>query len=591
MPDLLTIDNLRHRRGCCFGVPQSTLVARCTVAPCDEDAIGRIEEGLVELLEEPLPPRPEGEAADLRAASLCAFAAGAVQRENRLPVATAYSVQALQGQAGPMVRLAVPSAEEVACAQALQWAQAAVNALAAGLPPPGDDMRAKLKPHAPPGLNTFHIVSAALAVGLPVQRIGTTLTLLGTGCHTRAMDSTLTDATPALGTKLAKSKADTARMLRQAGLPGGNNRLVATEELALQAAAGIGYPVVVKPDDQEQGRGVSADLRDAAAVSRAYAAARQVSDRVLVEKWAPGFTHRLTVFNGKVVRITRRIAGGVTGDGTRTVGQLVAAAQQLEQHRRTLRRLGRVLLVVDEEALGLLAQDGRDATYVPAAGEYVRLRRRDNINAGGENQLVPLDGVHPDNLQLAVDAASLLYLDFAGIDLITTDIAQSWLGTAALICEVNAQPQLGTRSEAGLYERLLQELVGKTPRVPANLLIAADDTALAAAFARLQAQPPAGAYSAAHGLWVGGRRATEPFKNGFLAARALLRRRDVTSATCLMAAEEVERLGLPLDKWDRIVIEGVSNPRTVRVAAMVRDHAARIGTRGGAATTVEQEPA
>ena len=46
---------------------------------------------------------------------------------------------------------------------------------------------------------------------------------------------------------------------------------------ALELAQNLGYPVVIKPDDQEQGRGVSAGLRDDAALVTAYQAAREHS--------------------------------------------------------------------------------------------------------------------------------------------------------------------------------------------------------------------------------------------------------------------------------------------------------------------------
>ena len=314
-------------------------------------------------------------------------------------------------------------------------------------------------------------------------------------------------------------------------------------------------------------------------MTQGYALAREASTGVLVEKWAPGFTHRLTVFNGKVIRVTRRIAGGVFGDGVLAVPALVEQRQQNEMLQRAKRRTGRVLLELDDEARDLMRQNGLPTHYVPRPGEYVRLRRRDNINAGATNEAVTLEETHPDNLRLAVDASALLRLDFAGVDLITPDITKSWLEAGALICEVNGQPQMGTSSEPLIYHRILRELLGENCRIPARLAICPGEPArMSHAFEQLLRQPGANGVSSAAGLWIDGQRATGPFAGGFAAAQAVLRRTDVHGAACLMTIDEVARTGLPLALWDRI--DMVDHPWMVaqdealvaRVSAMVQAH-------------------
>ena len=437
----------------------------------------------------------------------------------------------------------------------------------------------RLQPFSTPGVNAFCIRLAAYRLRVPVTTFDKWVLQLGTGSHSRLMDSSLTDAAPAIGVRMARFKHETARVLLASGLPGGVHELAPSSAAAAECAARLGYPVVVKPDDMEKGAGVSADLRDEEAVRAAWDAARKVSPNVLVEKWAPGFTHRLAVFNGHVIRVSRRIAGGVTGNGTNSVAELVSLVQEPQGQRRALRRQGERRLTLDDEALGLLVQEGRDASYVPAAGEFVRLRRRDNMNAGGSTESVPLDQVHPDNLRLALDAARLLRLDFAGVDLIMRDIAASWLEAGALICEVNAQPQMAARTEPELWNRVVSELVGPCSRVPARLLIVPDDLAREGAIVRrLASEEPGTSVSSRSCLWIAGRQATLAFTSGYLAAQALFRRTDVRAATCLMTLAELERMGLPLDQWTSIVSvvqpePGSEHDRRLRAAmVMTRAH-------------------
>ncbi|NQV10591.1 MAG: hypothetical protein HQ527_05440 [Cyanobacteria bacterium] len=52
-----------------------------------------------------------------------------------------------------------------------------------------------------------------------------------------------------------------------------------------------------------------------------------------------------------------------------------------------------------------------------------------------------VDGsIHPDNVSLAIQAASFFDLSNAGIDLISTDIAESWHRNGAAINEINHSP-------------------------------------------------------------------------------------------------------------------------------------------------------
>ncbi len=405
----------------------------------------------------------------------------------------------------------------------------------------------------PQSLNSESIADAALRLGLPNTRLTAGIQVLGLGHKSRWLQSTKSHATSALGFTLAQSKHQTAEILRSFGLPGADHRFVHSAEEAAQLAMKWGFPLVIKPENLDRGVGVYADLRDPAAVKQAFELARKHSHKILLERHCPGFTHRVSVFNGRIVRVSRRVAGGVVGNGRQTVRELVQAEQQTPHQRQLQQRLGEPPLSLDEESVGLLQQQGLTSEDIPTEGAYVRLRRRDNINAGGRNELVPLEDVHPDNLELSMSAAALLGLDFAGIDLIIDDIRQSWQGQPALICEVNAVPQLGAVSDPDAYLHILGDLFPDGWQIPNLLLIAPQAPALRARIlARLWPQKPGHGLSDRSGLVVGGRRVSKPFTNDFSAARALLVRPQIHRAVCLMSPAEVLAMGTPLAHWQSI---------------------------------------
>ena len=544
----------RYVAGCAFGVPQSVMLGMLQVEHRDHAAIAR---ALSTLFEEPLPGLPAGIDGPEAVAWLFAACTGAIQREARISVHDAFRVRPLPAsqEAGPTFELALATVRPRASLAAIGWSIDAFNRIIEGSFD-ADAARTSaidnLKAFADPGVNNFLIARAAHELDIPLAYSNDFL-VLGTGVHSRWMRSTITDATSSIGVSAAKRKHQTAWMLREAGLPGAQNVLVASAEAALDAARQLGFPVVVKPADREKGDGVAADLRDEAQVTAAFDEALKFSRNVLVERWFPGYTHRLNVFQGTVNRVARRVAGGVVGDGVLDIARLVDAAQDTDWHRRLRSLHGRQLLVLDDEARSMLRQDGRDERFVPAAGEYVRLRRRDNINAGGHNDELDAQDpaqVHPDNVRLAVDAARTLRLDIAGIDLIMGDISKSWLATGALICEVNAQPQI---LRPLVVRQMVGDLVGGTGRIPAQLFVASQDTQRRKAL--LQHLASTGLFhgiSDRAGLRVGGHRVTGGFRNGMLAGRALLMRTDVTSAACVMMPADILQHGLPLERWDRV---------------------------------------
>lgn len=406
-------------------------------------------------------------------------------------------------------------------------------------------------------INVFMLHQAADGMRIPAFRLLPELEIVGTGRHGRWFNSTITDKTPSVGVALAKDKQKTAALLGAAGLPGGVHVLARDLAQARSAAEKLGFPLVIKPNDQDRGIGVFADLRTMDELEKAFSDCRRHSSQILVEKWAPGFTHRLTVFDNKVIRVAKRVAGGVTGDGRQTIRQLVDERLKTAEFIRRASRGAPPSLALDAEANALLARDGLDADSVLPAGQYVRLRSKDNINAGGTNENCQLVDVHPDNLRLAEDAARILRLDFAGVDLIISDVTQSWMDIGALICEINAQPQLRAGGDASVYEGIFKEMFRDGASVPADAIIAPD------AMARGEQLPidlslakPGLIVSAQAGLWLDGQRLTGAFRDGHKACIAALTRQDCQGAQAVLALSEVVEHGLPTFAWRQLRVTG-----------------------------------
>ena len=292
------------------------------------------------------------------------------------------------------------------------------------------------------GPSTAAIVKAAQARNIPVLRLTPmgSLVQLGYGVYQKRILASETSITSSIAVEMCQEKPLTNRMLRSVGVPVPEGRTVGSAAEAWEAAQDIGLPVVVKPADGNQGKGVSVNLTSEADIREAYDIARQFRTEVLVERYIEGSDYRLLVVNGKLIAAARRDAAQVVGDGTQTVRQLVEQTNQ-DPHRRPGHSSILTYITLDDAARLVLNQQGLDEECVPAAGEVVRLRTNCNLSTGGTATDVT-DEVHPQNARMAELAAQILALDVAGIDILCQDISRPLHEQGGAVVEVNAAPGL-----------------------------------------------------------------------------------------------------------------------------------------------------
>ncbi len=457
--------------------------------------------------------------------------------------------------------LLLPYAHQAASIAALQWSISTINTLLNSVNLNRHDMdstkarRAELikslSQYAVPGTNIFHFIEAAHGRQIEYQELPGGLFAYGLGCNSIFLKSTISDHTSAISTGLARDKFNCCRILELHGLPIPKQAMVDNADSAVRIAEKIGYPVVIKPSDQDQGRGVFTGLRSTAAVREYFSRAARFSERILIEEHVNGDDYRLTVLRGKVIKVMRRRPGGVTGDGIRTVSELLAEEQLKPDHQAALRRTGKMRLSLDEEAISILQEAGLASDSVPDAGQFVVLRRQSNVSTGGSHFVVPLAEVHPDNLALAIDAACAIRLDIAGIDLLITDVSRSWREVRGVICEVNAQPQIGYRDTPEIFTVILEELLPKGEPFPLHLFICEHHPKASGELLAMAKKLGANALSCGSDAFLNGIRSGQ-FRDGFHSAKALLLDRRCTGATLFMTHHEIACFGLPAARFTSI---------------------------------------
>ncbi len=517
----------------------------------------------------------------------------ACQRLAREPVDRGRVISAGVSQA----RLALPYEHPAVLCEALTWALRWLLAWArsggpADTPKLTEDFaqwlhRVHQDAFAP---NTLRFALAARQRGIPVAMIGERIIQLGWGAAAVRMESSLTNQVGAVAVRIARQKYLTSRLLAVGGLPVPPSNLLRTFEEAKQYAAKLGWPVVVKPADQEQGIGVTPGIRDDAMLRKAFeAAAKHSPNSVLVEKHVVGDDHRLLVVHGKLVMSARRLPGGVTGDGLRSVAQLMDAVNA-DPRRGNRKRALMIKLQLDDEAQILLGEQGLSADAVPEKGRLVRLRRTANVSTGGSAEDVT-GQVHPDNRVMAERAAKLLGLDIAGIDFITPDITRSWREIGCGICEVNAQPGFRPHWLSVPERDINGEIVdamfaGRSPRIPVAAITGTNGKSTTARMLHRiwMTAGRTAAVCTTNGVWIGDDLASDKNLSGQPGGRMILLDPSVEAAVLEMPRKGLLIFGHPCDRYavaallnvqdDLLGVDGIDSPEAMaRLKAEVLERA------------------
>ncbi|MER2541259.1 MAG: cyanophycin synthetase [Azonexus sp.] len=494
------------------------------------------------------------------------FAALGLQAQAGCPVTFSRTAQAVEAGIYQVVveyteeevgRLAFERAEQL-CLAALNDTPFDLDATLKELRDLDEDIRL--------GPSTGAIVSAAMARGIPYRRLTQgSLVQFGWGSKQKRIQAAETCYTSAIAESIAQDKELTKNLLHAAGVAVPLGRPVKDADDAWAAAQEIGLPVVVKPRDGNQGKGISVNLTGEEQIKKAFTLAEEFRDDILVEKYLPGHDYRLLVIGDKLIAAARRDPPLVTGDGVHTVRQLVELVnkdpRRSDGHATSLTKIR-----FDEIALARLAQQGLDADSVPPRGSRVILRNNANLSTGGTATDVT-DDVHPELAACAVAAAQTVGLDICGIDVVCDTMLKPLEDQGGGIVEVNAAPGLRMHLDPSFGKgRAVGEAIvgmmfpdGDNARIPVVAIAGTNGkTTTSRLIGRIfESNGLRVGMTSTDGVYIDGKRTDSGDCSGPKSARNVLLHPDVDAAVFETARGGVLREGLGFDMCDVAVITNI----------------------------------
>ena len=416
------------------------------------------------------------------------------------------------------------------------------------------------------GPSTGAIVQAALIKGIPYRRLTKgSLVQFGWGSRQRRIQAAETDRSGAIAEAIAQDKDLTKKLLDAAGVPVPYGREVSNIEDAWLAMTEIAGPVVVKPKDGNQGKGVTVNIHTREQLNVAYAAAVERCEEVLVERFIPGSDFRLLVVGNQLVAAARREPPLIVGDGVKDVLELIEQVNT-DPCRGSGHATSLTKIRIDDIALSCLNEQKLTVNSVPPKGARILLRNNANLSTGGTATDVT-DDVHPQLAASAVAAAQMIGLDICGVDIVCDSVLHPLEQQGGGVVEVNAapglrmhlQPSFGKGRAVG--EAIISNMFnsGENGRIP---LVAVAGTNGKTTTVRLIAH-----ILGNHGLRVGmtnsdgvyiqGRRIDTGDCSGPKSARNVLMHPDVDAAVFETARGGVLREGLAFDRCNVAVVTNI----------------------------------
>ncbi len=416
------------------------------------------------------------------------------------------------------------------------------------------------------GPSTGAIVQAAVARGIPYRRLTEgSMVQFGWGSRQSRIQAAETSRTSAIAESIAQDKELTKMLLDAAGVPVPHGRSVTDADDAWQAATEIGGPVVVKPRDGNQGKGVAVNIKTRDEVLAAFNVAYAISSDVIVERYITGHDFRLLVVGNQLVAAARRAPPQVIGDGVQNIAELIEQVnkdpRRGDGHATSLTRIR-----LDDIARATLAKQGYTVESVPPKGVLVVLRNNANLSTGGTATDVTED-VHPDMAACAVEAAQMVGLDICGVDVVCESVLKPLEEQGGGIVEVNAapglrmhlQPSFGKGRPVG--EAIISAMFadGDDGRIPVVAVAGTNGktTTVKLIAHLLAASKYRVGMTGTDGVYIGSQRIDTGDCSGPRSARNVLLHPDVDAAVFETARGGVLREGLGFDRCNVAVITNI----------------------------------
>ncbi|MBU1178566.1 hypothetical protein KJ903_05150 [Patescibacteria group bacterium] len=237
-----------------------------------------------------------------------------------------------------------------------------------------------------------------------------------------------------VGALITKDKQLTKELLAAMDVPTALGAVVQEEKTLLKEAQLLGYPVVVKPADSQDGKAVFVNICDDKTLRKSFLIANQYSENIMVEKFLPGRYYRFLVINKKFFAAAEARGATVVGNGKNTLAELIETENnKTDKGKNSTRKK----IVLNDKAKSFLLTQKLTTQSIPPQGQEITLSFS---GADGGKWTDVTDRAHPDNKKISEKIATTLNMRLIGVDIMSPNISKPLSENGGAVIEVNSAP-------------------------------------------------------------------------------------------------------------------------------------------------------
>ncbi len=283
---------------------------------------------------------------------------------------------------------------------------------------------------------------------------------------------TLTPLNEGASIFICKNKFKANQLLLKAGFPVPKAVAFSKNEISEFALAHfiktLRFPLVAKPmENGGRGTDVLCNIKDLSTLQKQVDTIFKKFNYVQIEEFHKSpKEYRVLVFKNQVIGVVERFSASVVGDGTHTIAELIAIAN--EKREVLAKHLTISPLIHDLEYEQCLQEQGLSLKSVIPQGKKIQLCHTVNTGRGGD--ILSLGKkIHPANAALLCAALRETGLVYGGFDVLCEDIHLSFSQSKWMIIEINHNPDLTIHEipnqgiRVNVINKILGELIWRHP--------------------------------------------------------------------------------------------------------------------------------
>ena len=234
--------------------------------------------------------------------------------------------------------------------------------------------------------------------------------------------------------EIMNNKNTTNTKLKKQGIPVPNSvkytKNTNVPNLIIEVEKKLKYPLVVKPVAGSQGKDVNLDINNKTQLIDTINNLSKYKE-LIIEEQHEGENFRILIVNNKIIDIILRPLPFVIGDGHKKLTILIS-----ERNRKQIENGNKPTYNINEQFIQTQKYNIND---VIPYNQKVFITNIANYHNGSNPEIIPIDKVHPDNVNMFLRVNQIIGANISGVDWISKDISKSYKEDG-IVLEVNGAP-------------------------------------------------------------------------------------------------------------------------------------------------------